>query len=83
MKFRFARSARRHKIGKAHAMAAILSGVAPTVEDKPHEGVVRTYLTWVANDDRGVELVIVGRLADEDPDLVIVIHVFPTHLKSL
>lgn len=36
-------------------------------------------LVWIGPDDRGVELEIV---ALDLPDAVIVIHVFPTHLRS-
>jgi hypothetical protein len=47
------------------------SGVEPTVEVTENEGVEYTYLGWTANDDRGIELHIVGRVAVENPDLVI------------
>ncbi|MCL2595902.1 MAG: hypothetical protein FWD83_10345 [Promicromonosporaceae bacterium] len=43
---------------------------------------MHTCLEWIAVDGRGVELEIVGRLALEDPDLVIVIHVMPTQFRT-
>lgn len=82
MRFYFSRSARRHKIGKSHALAALNQGTVPTVEVREHEGEIRTYLEWVAVDDRGIELEIAGRVADEDPDLVVIIHVMPTEFRK-
>jgi hypothetical protein len=78
---RFARSSRRHKIGRSHALAALLSGVEPTVEIKERGGINHPFPGWVANDDRGVDLHIVGRVAVGNPELVIIIHVMPTHLR--
>ena len=50
--------------------AAIADAGTPTL--------VGDQLHWVGKDDRGVELHVVGFVAAEDPDLVIVIHVQPT-----
>jgi len=74
MRFYFARSARRHKIGRAHALAAI-ANAGPALVDQDS-------LTWTATDDRGVELHIVGKIAAEDPDLIIIRHVMPTDLRN-
>ncbi|MFZ1382756.1 MAG: hypothetical protein WAS54_08230 [Scrofimicrobium sp.] len=82
MRFYFSRSARRHKIGKSHALAALNKGTVPTEEVREHEGETRTYLEWAATDYRGVELEIAGRIADEDPDLVIIIHVMPAEFRE-
>ena len=82
MQFRFARSARRHLIGRAHALATLASAAVPTVREGEHDGVTRVYFDWVGVDDRGVELEITGRLSREDPDLVIILHVMPTALKE-
>jgi hypothetical protein len=39
-------------------------------------------LHWIAQDDRGIELHIMGRPSQEDPDeLVIIFHVMPTDLR--
>jgi hypothetical protein len=54
----------------------------PTARTAQHEGQERTYLDWIGVDGRGVELEITGRIADEDPDLVIIIHVMPTALRK-
>jgi hypothetical protein len=75
VKFYFTRSSRRHKIGRAHALAALARAGAPTLDDKSD-------LEWTAADDRGVELHIVGFVAEEDPNLVVIKHVFPTALKE-
>ena len=68
------RSARRHQIGRAHLFAALANAGAP---DRDGE-----LLRWTARDDRGIELEIIGRLAKEDPNLVIIIHVMPTDLRK-
>jgi hypothetical protein len=73
MRFRVTRTARRHKIGNAHMLAAIAAAGEPTVEETD-----RVRLLWVGVDDRGIELEIIGLVADEDPDLVIIIHCMPT-----
>lgn len=77
MEFRIARSARKHRIGNAHMIAALDDAGAPMVEETD-----RIKLHWVGVDDRGVELEIVGLVADENPDLVIIIHVMPTHYRK-
>jgi hypothetical protein len=69
MRFYLARSARRHRIGKAHALAALQEPY--TVLD---DGAFERF----APDDRGVELHILGHPADEDPNLVVIYHVQPT-----
>ena len=74
VKFLFARSARRHKIGRAHALAAL------TKAGEPIQLPNLDYL-WIASDDRGIELEIIGFRAQEDENLVIVKHVIPTDLR--
>ena len=79
MEFYFGRSARKHRIGRAHALAAISNSGRPEVlstADGPR-------LHWVAPDDRGVELHIIGRIAVDDPDLVIIYHVMPTSFDHI
>lgn len=82
VKFQVARSARRHKIGRGHLHAALADAGEPTARTAEHNGQERTYLDWTGVDERGVELEITGRIADEDPDLVIIIHVMPTALRK-
>jgi len=74
VRFYFARATRRHKIGRAHALAAIANAGTPTV--------IGAQLHWTALDDRGVELHIIGKPAAEDPDLVVLYHVMPTALRK-
>jgi hypothetical protein len=72
MEVRFSRSARKHRVGQAHALHVVLHGmltVIPADEDNDER------LLWVGPDDRGVELEV---LAIRLPDLVLVIHVMPT-----
>lgn len=68
-KIRFTRSARRHRIGKAHALHVM--NTAEPINDP-------NGITWVGEDDRGVELEIV---LVETPDIFLVIHVMPTALR--
>lgn len=72
---RWFRSARRHRIGKAHAMF-VIKHVEPT-RVPPNER-FDARLVWIGPDDRGVELEIV---ALDLPDEIVVIHVMPTDLK--
>jgi hypothetical protein len=55
--FRFTRSARRHRIGKAHALHVI-----DTTEPirSPATDVLDERITWIGEDDRGVALEIVA-----------------------
>ncbi len=66
---RFTRSARKHRIGKAHALHVM--NTAEPVNDPEGIG-------WIGPDDRGVELEI---YLLERPDVFLVIHVMPTKLR--
>lgn len=69
------RSARRHRIGKAHAryvMAHKQPSQVPASEN------LDARLVWLGEDDRGVELEIVALDLEER---VVVIHVMPTGLR--
>lgn len=69
---RWFRSARRHPIGKAHAMHVITT-VEPV--HVPATELFDARLVWIGFDDRGIELEIV---ALDLPRAIIVIHVMPT-----
>lgn len=72
---RFARSARKHRIGKAHARHVI--DTSPYTDVPAAEG-FDPQRVWVGVDDRGLELEIVAIiLADE----LLVIHVMATALR--
>jgi hypothetical protein len=73
---RWFRSARRHRIGKAHAMHVITTTAPVRI---PASGDLDARLVWVGRDDRGLELEIV---ALDLPDAVVVIHVTPTGLQG-
>lgn len=73
---RFARSARKHRIGRAHALHVIHT-VEPETIPATEDADAR--LSWVGPDDRGVELEIV---ALELAEMVLVIHVMPTHYRT-
>ncbi len=69
-------SARRHRIGKAHAMH-VISMTDPIAV--PADGDRDARLYWIGPDDRGVELEVVALdLGDE----IVVIHVMPTALRK-
>jgi len=72
---RWYRSARRHRIGKAHAMHVIAS-TEPT--HLPASVTADARLVWIGLDDRGIELEIAALDLD---DAVVVIHVMPTSLR--
>jgi len=72
---RWFRSARRHRVGRAHALQVIAS-VEPQRVAASDDADAR--LVWIGPDERGVELEIV---ALDLRDAVVVIHVMPTALR--
>ena len=72
---RWFRSARRHRIGKAHAMHVISTTEATPI---PATAALDARLVWIGPDDRGIELEIV---ALDLPEAIVVIHVMPTALR--
>jgi hypothetical protein len=69
---RFARAARKHRIGYGRARSAMAATKPFIQRGASREGY--DVLTWISPDDRGVELEIVGI---QHPDYVLVIHVMP------
>lgn len=74
MRYRISRSARRHKIGNAHILAAIVNAGEPTVI----EAELGPQLHYVGADDRGVELHVIAVPDDRNPGALTVIHAMPT-----
>lgn len=72
---RWYRSARRHRIGKAHALYVIMNNEPTRVAAT---GGLDPRLYWVGDDDRGVELEV---LALDQGEAIVVIHVMPTALR--
>ena len=72
---RFIRSARRHRIGRAHALH-VIAIVTPTEVAATDEFDARR--VWLGPDDRGVDLEIVALVL---PTELLVIHVMPTALR--
>ncbi len=72
---RFTRSARKHRIGRAHALHVIAT-VTPTEVAATDEFDARR--VWLGPDDRGVDLAIVALVL---PTELLVIHVMPTALR--
>lgn len=75
MVVRFTQSARRHRIGRAHALH-VINTVEPTVV--PAGESYRERRVYVGPDDRGLELEIVAIV---EPEYLLVIHVMPTALR--
>jgi hypothetical protein len=73
---RFSRSARKHRIGKAHALF-VMEHYEPTVVPADEQEDERWL--WVGEDDRGAELEIVAIVIR---DVLLVIHVMPTHYRQ-
>lgn len=72
---RFARSARKHRIGRAHALH-VLRTVEPSIVPEPGKD---DRHVWIGHDDRGVELEIIGI---QRPDCMLIIHVMPAHYRA-
>lgn len=72
---KFARTARKHRIGRASAIHVI--NTVDAVEEDGGRG--QMLWTWTGEDERGRELEII---AIEKPDALVVIHVMPTHYRE-
>lgn len=70
------RSARKHKIGNAHILAAMRAAGEPAVVPGTDQ------LVYVGEDDRGVELVVIAVPDNRDPAGLAVIHAMPTAFGS-
>lgn len=73
MKVRISRSGRKHKIGNAHILAAMVSAGEPML--------VGDQLIYIGPDDRGIELEIVAVPDDSGRADLTVIHAMPTALR--
>ena len=71
VRVRFTQSARRHRIGKAHALH-VMKTLDPEVI--PADASNRERLVWVGEDDRGLTLEIVAII---EVDCWLVVHVMP------
>lgn len=70
MRTTFWRSARRHRIGRAHALHVMGTTVGvPTLSKRGEHAI-----SWIGPDDRGVDLEILALVV---PDGLVVIHVMP------
>lgn len=74
-KVHFARSARRHRIGKAHVLFVLESCEPMTVLISDGED---QKLLWIGYDDRGLELEVI---ALELAESILVIHVMPRSFR--
>ncbi len=74
---RFSQSARRHRIGRVHALHAMNTVVPEAIEA---DDVTNSRLLWIGPDDRGLRLEIV---AVQEPDYLLVIHVIANQFRRL
>jgi hypothetical protein len=74
-KVRFATSARKHRIGKAHVLFVLENNESVSV--LPRDGEDQKLL-WVGHDDRGLELEVI---ALELSECILVIHVMPRSFR--
>ena len=72
---RFARAARKHRIGKAHVLFVPENNESVSV--LPRDGEDQKLL-WVGHDDRGLELEVI---ALELSECILVIHVMPRSFR--
>ena len=77
MEYLFAKSARKHKIGRAHALFVIAKN-AP-VEFAALAG-KSSRLYWIGQDSRGVELEIIGLQLESQ---ILIIHVMPRNFRRI
>lgn len=70
---RITRPARKHRIGNAHILAAMIDAGEPVIAE---DGA----LHYTGVDDRGIELEIVA-VADDRREGIAVIHVMPTEFR--
>ena len=77
VRVRVARSGRKHRIGNAHILAAMVDAGEPTADPDSDQ------LVYLGRDDRGVELYIIAVPDDRDPEGLTVIHCAPLawHMK--
>ena len=73
---RFTQSARKHRLGRAHVLAAMEAAGEP--ERIPADGDLDDRLLWVGTDDRGIVLEV---MAVELPDYLLVIHAMPVAFR--
>ncbi|MGH3549438.1 MAG: hypothetical protein ACRDQU_15295 [Pseudonocardiaceae bacterium] len=71
---RFTRAARRHRVGRAHALH-VMNTSKPATSIRSQDEELRY---WIGIDDRGVELEIAAVVR---PDCLLVLHVMPTALR--
>jgi hypothetical protein len=73
----FTQSARKHRIGRAHALWVIKN--SKPVKVAAPEGIIKAdRFTWVGFDQRGVELEIIGVDLEES---ILIIHVMPAKFR--
>lgn len=77
IKITFTQSARKHRIGKAHAKW-VINHYQPIKLLAPYGSGKADRLMWISQDDRGVELEVIAIELDES---LLVIHVMPRNFR--
>ena len=78
MRVRVVRSARRHRVGNAHIMAAMVAAGEPVLVETE----LGPQLHYIGNDDRGLELHVIAVPDDRNPGGLTVIHAMPTSFTN-
>lgn len=76
VRIKFTQSARKHRIGRAHALHVVNNNEPVVITPAHAEAQERR--TWIGADDRGVELEIIGVVL---PEYLLIIHVMPTQYR--
>ena len=76
MRIKFTQSARRHRIGKAHALF-VIEHYSPRIDIGEGQDGEDQHI-WIGEDDRGLELEITAIVL---ADYLLVTHVMPTDLR--
>ena len=76
MEIRVTRDGRKHRIGNAHILAAMIDAGEPEVEEGSDA------LVYIGTDDRGVELYIIAVPDNRRPGGLAVIHCTPNEWRN-
>lgn len=79
MRLKLTQAARKHRVGVAR-IAHVVSTCEPTVGVRP-SGEPEFY--WIGEDDRGLELEVIGvMVTHDDKPVLLIIHAMPTALRK-
>lgn len=78
MRMKLTQSARKHRIGAARIAHVVITS-QPSVGIRPSG---ETEYCWIGDDDRGLELEIIGVIVETDGEqMMVIIHAMPTLMR--